>query len=97
MKLLIGLRGNLLGLGLAEQFRQRPEFSSVGENYVDFGEVTEQVVVSILSRSRSQSCDDDVVVECDDARLAGHLTVPLEVVAPTSRGRAFPQCANRCF
>jgi len=53
------------------------DFSAVGQHFADFGEVTDDVVVSILSRSRSDSCDVDVTVDCGGASLPGHLSVPL--------------------
>lgn len=53
------------------------DFVAVGTHYRDFGQVSDSEVVGTLSRAAAESCDTDVVVECGEAGLPGHLTVPL--------------------
>lgn len=53
------------------------DFAAVGAYYRRFDQVGDAEVVGLLARAHADICDSDVVVDCDGARLSGHLSVPL--------------------
>lgn len=97
MKVLISFRGDLLAPGLAEQFRQHSGFSAVE---VARTNTRAALVVHVLGELVLCAIEPDALMVLDARRVGFERVVgatsdlPERLVAPTSRGRAFPWWAQ---